>query len=85
MARRRTSRRGGSGGMNKWLKIGAFATIGAILAPKVGLSPAIGGAAGGYMAGKNLVGAGAGYVAGPMIASKVSGLTGATTGGDIFL
>jgi len=80
--RRRSSRSSGMGGMSGLLSAqNVMGTIGgAYIAPMVGVSPAIGGAAGSYIIGKKgLMGAAVGYFAAPMllglVQSKLSGNT----------
>lgn len=76
MARRHRSKSRSplGGGMNKWIKIGAFAVGAAVIAPMIlgnRVPQNLAGAAGGFVAG-GPVGAVAGYLVAPMIANKIT-------------
>jgi len=78
-------RRGGGGGFGLG-RITSMRNIlytlgGAYLAPSVGVSSNIGGALGGYLGTKSLLGAAAGYFVAPYAMSMISGALGGAQGG----
>jgi len=89
MARRKSKKsyrsRSSFGGLNKWVKIAAFAVGGAALGATVlpSVDSRLTSAAAGFFAGGPL-GAGVGYLAGPMLAQKVLGGGNGNTQGDAY-
>ena len=78
MARRKYSKSGGNGFNGLISTKNLLGTLaGAYIAPKMGMSPQIGAAAGSYLIGKKgVMGAAVGYFAAPYLLGLLSGVTG---------